>query len=202
MNENMNEMASERGDVREAASIAYLPEFAIYHANASGTGCAMKMELHPATNEEDGCFMLKLANQRTVGDRRGPVKTYPTFDWERRITVKLGFGDICKILQVLRGECESIDDGKGLYHRSARHSAKIVLRHVVAPVQAYSLEVYRNSNDGSEEDAASHIMLGTAEAYGLSIALENSIGLICFGVPRVAGRARLAAKGVGDATAA
>jgi len=178
------------------------PQFAIYHANASGTGCAIKLELHPATAMEDGCFMMKFANQLTVGERNGPVKKYPTFNWEKRIAVKLAFNDICKMLQVFRGECESIDDGKGLYHRSAKYSAKIVLRHIVAPMQAYSLEVYRNSNDKSEEDAAAHILLSPAEAYGLATALENSIGLICFGVPRSCGRVRVAAKGTGDATAA
>ena len=191
MNDNTNETVNE-----------YLPEFAIYHANGSGTGCAMKMELHPATSEEDGYFMLKLANQLTVGDRRGPVKTFATFNWEKRIAVKLGFGDICRMLQVLRGECESIEDGKGLFHRSAKYSAKIMLRHVVTPVQAYSLEVYRNSNDKSEDDVASHIMLSSAESYGLATALENSIGFICFGVPRAAGRLRSAAKGGRDASAA
>jgi len=191
MNENKNEAAA-----------SYLPEFAIYHANASGTGCAIKMELHPATGEEDGYFMLKLAMQRTVGDMRGSEKTFPTFNWEGRIMVKLGFNDICGMLQVLRGECEAIDDGKGLYHRSAKYSAKIVLRHVVAPVSAYSLEVYRTSNDRSEDDAAAHILLSSAEAYGLSVALENSIGFICFGVPRSLGRARTAGRRSDDASAA
>jgi len=177
-------------------------EFAIYHANASGTGCAIKLELHPATAREDGFFMLKFANQLTVGERNGTVRKFPTFDWERRITVKLGFNDICKMLQVFRGESESIDDGKGLYHRSANHSARIVLRHIVTPLQAYSLEVYRNSGDRGEEDAVAHILLSPAESYGLAAALENSIGFICFGVPRSACRVRVAAKGVGDATAA
>ncbi len=187
---------------RDGATFAYQPEFALYHANASGTGCAMKIELHPATGEEDGCFMLKLANQLTASDMRGPVKRFATFNWAKRITVKLGFSDICKMLQVFRGECESIDDGKGLYHRSAKRSTKIVLRHMISPIQAYSLEVYRNSSDGSEEDASSHIMLSTAEAYGLAVALENSIGLICFGVPSGVGRACVAVKGSRDVSAA
>lgn len=202
MNDRTNDYSGDGVAVSGAAQTSYQPQFAIYHANASGTGCAIKMELHPATNDEDGCFMLMLATQQTVGDRRGPVKTYPTFNWERRITVKLGFNDICKMLQVLRGECESIDDGKGLYHRSSKYSAKIVLRHIVTPVQAYSLEVYRNSNDKSEEDSSAHILLTSAEAYGLAIALENSIGLICFGVPRTTRQVGNVAKGIRNVSAA
>ena len=86
--------------------------------------------------------------------------------------------------------------------RSAKYSAKIVLRHVVAPVSAYSLEVYRTSNDRSEDDAAAHILLSSAEAYGLSVALENSIGFICFGVPRSLGHAHAAGRRSDDASAA
>ena len=164
------------------ATVAYAPQLAIYHANKHGTGCAMKMELHPAKGSEDGCFMLILANQMTVGGGSGAARTFSKFNWERRVTVKLNFSDICRIMQVFRGETESIDDGRGLFHDSGRYQTKLVLRHVVTPVQAYSLEVYRNSKNGGE-DISAHILLNPAEAYGIFTALEHSIAFICFGVP-------------------
>ena len=182
---NMTNNGTQTRDGRAAA--AYRPQLAIYHPNSSGTGCALKLEMHPARGDEDGYFMMTMASQQSVGDRRAAVKTYSKFNWEKCIVVKLDFSDICRIMQVFRGECESIEDGKGLYHISGNHHTKIVLRHILSPVSAYSLEVYRNWSDRSEEDRASHIVLTTAEAYGLSIAFENSIGYICFGVPRVKG---------------
>lgn len=174
---NGNEKISENREFR--------PQFALYHANAKGTGCAMKMDLHPAHDAKDGCIMLSLASQKTVGQRGGERPVFATFDWENRICVKLDFADICRMLQVLRGECESIDDGKGLYHRSPRHTTRIVLRHMLEPVQGYSLEVYRSSPGGADDDRSARIILSAAEAMGIGIAFENSIGVICFGIPKV-----------------
>jgi len=162
----------------------YRPQFAIYHPNGKGTGCALKMELHPAHGDVDGCIMMCLAQQKTVGDMRGPTRTFPTFDWENRICVKLDFADLCKFLQVFRGECESIEDGKGLYHRSMRYTTRIVFRHLIDPVQGYSLEVYRDTVGRPDESRMAHIVLNSWESLGVGISFENSIGLICFGIPK------------------
>ena len=43
------------------------PSLCFYHANPKGTGSAVKMNLHPAHDYTDGCIMLKIANQMTVG---------------------------------------------------------------------------------------------------------------------------------------
>ena len=173
----------ENGNVNEARE--FRPEFTLYHANGRGTGCAIKMDLHPAHGTKDGCFMLSMAGQKTVGQRTGAKPTYATFDWENKICVKLDFSDICKMLQVLRGECESIEDGKGLYHRSAKYTTRIVLRHMLEPTQGYSLEVYRSTPDNPGDDRSARIIFTNAEAMGLGLAFENSIGIICFGIPRL-----------------
>jgi hypothetical protein len=163
----------------------FRPSLAIYHPNGKGTGCAMKMELHPAHDDIDGSIMMSLANQKSIGGMTGGAARFATFDWENRITVKLDFSDICRMLQVFRGECESIEDGKGLFHNSPRYSTKIMLRHMLEPRHAYSLEVYRNSADRSAPDTHAHILLTTAEAYGIAMSFESSIGVICFGIPKV-----------------
>ena len=72
----------------------YRPSLVFYRANAKCTGCAMKMELHPAHGDTSGCIMATLASQKTVGDYRGPNPIYPTFDWENAICVKLDFIDL------------------------------------------------------------------------------------------------------------
>jgi len=162
--------------------------FAIYHPNAKGTGCALKMELHPAHGNHDGCIMMCLARQKSVGDFRGTVRKFATFDWDNRICVKLDFSDICKMLQVMRGECESLEDGKGLYHRTDKYSTRIVFRHLIEPINGYSLEIYRDTIGKPDETSSAHIILNGWEALGIDMSMENSIGLICFGIPKVMAR--------------
>lgn len=183
---------NEQGKKNETqADFESRPAFSVYHPNGKGTGCALMLDLYPAQGDTDGYIMMKLATQKTVGDMRGAIKKFPTFDWARRICVKLDFADICKILQVFRGECETLEDGKGLYHRSARFTTRIVLRHLTEPMQGYSLEVYRDRPDRSDESQSAHLVMNTWEALGVSLAFENSIGLICFGIPRVMARGRM-----------
>lgn len=164
-----------------AAPPLYRPRLSFFHANARGTGCALMLELRPAHGVTEGSIMMTLASQLTVGDRRGPNPVYPTFDMENRMVVKLGFMDIAKMLQVFRGECESIEDGKGLIHRTARLSSRITLRHMVEPVAGYMLDVFRTAE--GREDQHAGIMLSPPEAMGLAMAVEASLGVLCFGIP-------------------
>lgn len=158
------------------------PTAAFYHPNGKGTGSALKLELQPAVGQSEGCIMMRVANQLTVGNRQGPNPVFPRFDWENSIVVKLNFDDLCKILQVLRGECESIEDGKGLYHRSSKAKTRICFHHVVEVVSGYSLEIYRTVFEGEQEQRV-HFMLNPAESLGICEAIAGSMSVICFGVP-------------------
>ena len=161
----------------------YRPSLVFYKANAKGSGCAMKMELHPAHGDTAGCIMMSLASQKTVGDYRGRNPIDPTFDWENAISVKLDFIDLSKMLQVFRGECESIEDGRGLVHRLPKGLAYIRLAHLIEPIPGYRLEV--NLCDGAGTVEKRTVMLMPCEALGLVAAIESSLGVICFGVPMV-----------------
>ena len=134
----------------QTESRAYRPKLALYHPNARGTGSAVRLELLPATDDAEGCIMLTIAGQSAVGDRRAPTPTYARFDWENKIVVKLGFTDLCQMLQVFRGECESIGDGQGLFHRAGCGQTRISLRHLVEPIVGYSLDLYRTLPGGQE----------------------------------------------------
>ena len=173
----MNEIANDRA----SAPRAFRPKLAFYKANAKGSGCAMKMELHPAHGQTDGSIMVTLANQMTIGDRRGPNPTFPHFDWENAICVKLDFSDLSKMLQVFRGECESIEEGRGLVHRSPKGLTYIKLAHLIEPIPGYRLEVEFFAGSGNSERRT--VMLMPYEALGLVAAIESSLGVICFGVP-------------------
>ena len=161
----------------------YRPSLVFYRANAKGTGSAMKMELHPAHGDTAGSIMMYLASQKTVGDYRGPNPIYPTFDWENPITVKLDFIDLSKMLQVFRGECENIEEGRGLVHRSPKGLTYIRLAHLVEPIPGYRLEVEFYAGMLNVEKRS--IMLAPYEALGLTAAIESSLGVICFGMPMV-----------------
>ena len=159
------------------------PTLTMYHPNGKGTGSAIRLELHPAHDDTAGSIMATIAMQLATGDRPGTVPVYPRFDWKGAITVKLDFTDICKMLQVFRGECESLEDGRGLFHQSTRGTTKIMLRHLVEPIHGYMLEVYRNTH--GSEDSNARIFLSPYEALGLATAIESSMGVICFGISMV-----------------
>jgi len=161
----------------------YRPNLCFYHANQKGTGSAVKMNLHPAHDNTDGSVMLTIANQMTVGDMRAVPPTFSRFDWENSICVKLDFSDLTQMLQVLRGECESINEGKGLYHRSVRGSTIIGLSHLIEPVSGYMLDVSRRAMGGGDEGTRARILFSNAEALGLCEAIAGSLYLICFGIP-------------------
>lgn len=162
----------------------FRPTLAFFHPNAKGTGGALKMELHPAHGNVDGSIMATFAKQLTIGDRYATPPTFPTFDWDNLICVKLDFNDLTKMLEVFRGVKESIENGKGLYHTSPSGTTKIVLRHMIEPDTGYSFEVYRNK-PGAPESVNARITLSSNEAYGLAVAIEDSLGAICFGIPEV-----------------
>ena len=183
----MNEQTNQCEDAKAAGR--YRPSLAFYHPNAKGTGCALKLSLHPAHDDRDGCIMMTLANQLTLGDRRAANPVFPTFDWEGRLTVKLDFSDLTQIVQVFRGERESLADGKGLYHTTSKFSTRIALRHLVEPTPCYPFEVYRSARSGSAvgdagaADTSARIVLSESEALGLCLAIETSFGVVCFGIP-------------------
>lgn len=160
----------------------FRPKLAFYHATAKGTGCATTWALHPAHDDTDGSIWLRLANQMTVGNRMGPNPTFPRFDWDNAINVKLDFSDLCAFLQVFRGECEAINGEHGLIHRSPAGLTRIHLRHMLEPVNGYSLEVYRTPSGGGEESRA-HFLLSPTEATGLCESIAGSMYLVSFGIP-------------------
>lgn len=166
------------------ANQVFRPQFALYHANGKCTGAAIKFELHPAHDQSEGSIVMILAKQSSVGSRTGATPTFSRFDWEGSVMMKLGFSDLSKFLQVFRGECESIDDGKGLYHVSARASTKISLCHQLDSGSGYCLNVQRTFRDDSAPIQL-RFVFNSVEALGLSEAIAGSLPIVCFGIPMV-----------------
>ena len=153
----------------------------ICHPSPSGKGSALRLELHPAHGSVTGCIMIELARQKSVVSVQGEVTTFATFDWDNAIVAKLCVGDIAQMLMVFRGMQESIQDGKGIFHRTATANAIIKFSHQIEPRPGYLLSVSSKPFDGELKDA--YIMLRMEEAIWLSTAIEASMGVLVFGVP-------------------
>ena len=185
MNETVNTQSA-------AASAGFRPRLSYYHANAKGTGSAINLELHPAhwsaEGNVEGSIFASIANQKTVGSRNGSETVFPSFDWKNRITLRLTMSDIAQIVMVFRGMQESACEGRGLFHRSSRYNTIIKFEHRLDPYPGYILDVSRKSLDGADQQH-SFIAFSPAEAIGISLALEQSMGLLAFGIPEVRERA-------------
>ena len=170
----------------QTAPAAYRPRLSYYHPNGRGTGGVVQFELHPAHGSTDGSIFASFARQKTVGAMDGATRTFPRFDWANRICVKLDMADLMQMLQVFRGMQESIADGKGLFHRHERGSTVIKLEHRIEPQPGYLFEAWRRPESG--EASRIGVVFTVNEALGLSLAIEQSMDVIAFGIPVVVSR--------------
>jgi hypothetical protein len=175
-------MTNENENTNENTATAETPKLSFYHPNGRGTGCAVQFELHPAHGAEDGYIMATFAKQKTVGARDGNAVTYPRFDWANKITVKLYMGELMEMLQTFRGCQKSIQDGKGIFQRTEEKAIVFNTSHRIEPQPSYCVEVSQRLV-GSDEIDRAYIMLTISEGLALSLCIEQSLGLIAFGVP-------------------
>ena len=141
----------------------------VKHQNAKGTGAMLEMAYRPAADGVEGCLYIGLSPQYKS-----------VFDMSEKIRYKLTPVEAAEILQVLRGECESIRDGKGLYYKSNGMAVRLQFRHVIEPVCGYSLELY----EAIERERTCHIFLSYPEALVMSYAIEHALTPMVFGIPK------------------
>lgn len=155
----------------------------ICHPAPSGNGSAIRFTLHPAHGNVSGCVMCELAKQKTAVSVTGETPTFATFDWDNAIVAKLCVGDIAQMLMVFRGMQESIQDGKGIFHRTATANAVIKFSHVIEPRPGYLFSVSRKQLDGELFEA--FFVFRPEEAVWFSTALEGAMPALVFGVPAI-----------------
>ena len=153
---------------------------AFYHADAKGSGRAMRLELRLNRAEEDryDCFFLEMARQQTAATgERG--RTVATFDWDRKVVVKLDFFDVCELLTVLEGRAPNAGGQRnGLYHQSGNTNTLIAFRK--DPERAgYSLDISRKDQQGNQV-FKEHIILSEAEATGLRCVMQAGLFYLAF----------------------
>jgi len=100
----------------------------LYHPNSKGSGAATRLEpkIIQGNGERHTCFFLEMASQKTVASKEANNTVPATFDWENKITVKLGFEDICHFLAVLEGKADRVGGKRdGLFHGNGKSNAVI-----------------------------------------------------------------------------
>ena len=155
------------------------PSLAIYHPNGKGTGAAARFALIPARvgDPNSGFIYLRLARQ--TGDA-----SVPHYDNVHDLDAELDFDSLGKMLEVFRGCAEYIDDGKGIYQRGELGAWKQVvkLEHKIEPAPGYWLEIARSYNEKPDAPERIGIFLRPHEAMALSLAIEDSLAAVCFGI--------------------
>ena len=145
--------------------------FVLYHANAKGTGSALRMGVWGADESEHsaGYLRMEMVAQKEINKER----LYSSFDWDDLWGMKFSAVEVAQMLQVFRGITESVNDGKGFFHRLAGKNIqhRIWLRHRIEPTSGYALEVCRVKSDGVENRRT--FIFSDAEALALSVALEG-----------------------------
>jgi len=139
----------------------------LYHANSQGTGAAVQLEprINRRAGERYNCFFLEMAPQKTAQMRTESGLTPATFDWERKITVKLNFMDICELLAVLEGESDHVGGGRdGLYHQTGE--ANTIIRFCLHDAGGYRLALSRKCTASGEVFRVGTV-LSRKEAIGL-----------------------------------
>lgn len=155
-------------------------KWTIAHPNPRGTGSALRLCLFPADETAQGHVSATFGKQTTCGEVYAGGWNPPEFDWLDAVTVKLRSEELAEILRVLRGEQESIADGKGIFHRTAKANAVIKFSHVIEPCPGYLFSVSQKPLDGDLSEA--FIVLRPNEALMLSCVIEHIFASIIFGV--------------------
>jgi len=152
-----------------------------YHPNNARTGSAVRIELRLNRKGESGynCFFLEMARQsgQTAGEKG--KRRHARFDWENKITVKLGFTDVCELMAVLEGRKAEAGNGKrGIYH-AAGNSNTIITFKKRPDAPGYLLGLSRKSS-GSDVPNKAHIILSDVEALGLGHVFRSSLFHMAF----------------------
>lgn len=150
------------------------PAITMCHENMNGTGTALRLELHPARPFADGSILATIAQQAST--------TPASFEWDNSISVRLCLMDLAKVLQVFRGQSESISDGKGLIHRTASGCTIFRLSHHIEPVGGYVLNVSSRPYNGDTIFSMSFAMTYD-EAFAICEAIDHAMLYVAFGVP-------------------
>ena len=174
--EQATENAAENGTEKKH----YNGRLTFYHANAKGTGAAVRLELkiHTDAKSGNGCFFLEMAQQKTTATRTREDRTPATFDWASKATVRLDFADVCEFLTVLEGRQPQVGGQRnGLYHEAKGLNTMITFK-CNEERGGYNLAISRKR--GEEQVFRGHILISASEGVGLRSVFQAGLFYMAF----------------------
>lgn len=172
----------------------WTPHLEFYHPNAKGSGSALRVSIAPAEGDRDGAVFMSLAAQASVfvPAQNGVPAKFASFDWSNKLTVKFTFQEVTELILVLAGSLPSVGQnakGDGFFHTTSSASTIVSLRRGDEQSrQGFLLDVTRTPKTNRDERKHVGLILNMIEAVGLRIALEQSMSLLAFGIPRARGQ--------------
>lgn len=171
------------------AKFDFPPRLTFYHPSAKGTGSAVAFEIDPATSDRDGSIYMAVAVQNGIGApaSAGQPRRHASFDWRNRVMVKLSFAEVSELMLVLCGMAASNSKNgrSGFYHDTANATTTIDFRRCDDPSRpGFLLGVTRAAKADPENKQNMVFVFSLGEALGLRLAIEHSMALLAFGIPR------------------
>ena len=139
-----------------------------YHPNNAGKGSAASFEYRWEADKDSVLLFLVMANQKGKN-----ANGNGTFDWDNKITVKMGENDVGEFLCVLNAVKDTAGSGKGLYHKSG--SGNKIINFEFKDGSYYLNVSQKDSNKG---DQRGYISIYPQEAELLKIMLSKYVELL------------------------
>lgn len=187
MTKDQGQVTKDKLPAEPPSQRTFRPRLIFYHPSPKGTGAALQLDLRLNGAGEDryDCFFLEMANQKQAAAEGEKGRRHASFDWEKKVTVKMGFSDVCELLTVLEGRREQAGNGQqGMYHQTTDTNTLISFRRS-AEQGTYLLNVSKRKSDGAQLFKG-FIALSEAEAVGLRAVFQSSLVLLAFGRAAVA----------------
>ena len=188
MNEAVRENTNNAPATAPAANqpaVNWTPRLAFYHANQNGTGSALTVEMSPATGTREGLVYMTIAPQdpapaNVVTTATG--KRCAALKWRNRICMKLTFTEAAEVAMALGGVTKELRHaGKTGFYHALRDTVTTMDMRQSEDRPGVFLAVSRTvkGEDGKQNCC---FAFSPAEAYGLRLALEQSMSLLAFGM--------------------
>ena len=164
----------------EASTTGYPSALAFYHPSGSGRGAAMRLEprFSNAQGDRYNCFFMEMATQQTSMHNAQGKRVHATFNWQEKLSVKLGFNDICEMLVVLEGRAEKVGGSRGgLFHQNG--DTNTIISCQKGEQGGYLIGLSRKDMKTGHASRI-HIVLQEAEAVGLRHVLQTSLFFLSF----------------------
>jgi hypothetical protein len=137
----------------------------------------LDMRLNRDGESRYDCFFLAMAQQKSVAGRGPEGVTPASFDWEHKVTVKLGVLEAGELLAVLEGRKDAAGKDRGLFHRTGSATTVVAFQNM-ADQSGYLLSVSKKS--GEQPPVRSQMLLSYAEAAVLRAILSAGIFFLSF----------------------